>query len=241
VVKNHSLFLVPYLFMNFLSHYYVGTRLQLATPPLPAYVVGTSLPDLLPLAAPRTRLRLPLPSQPLTGYPEHDLALTNGIRSHLKADAAFHKSPGFGDAQVKATLLLSEAGFGGIRVRRFFVSHILVELALDAALLRNMPHLGEEFYAAFSAADFDNITLWTVVATARPLPHLTSVLERFADSRYLLHYLSDEGVAQGLSGLCIRARQDSFEGQNFIRLTSVVGQMVEHLYPRTAKLLSDAA
>ncbi len=226
--------------MNFLAHYYVGTRLQLSTTPLPAYVVGTSLPDLLPLAAPRTRLRLPLSSQPLTVYADHH-ALTAGIRSHLRADAAFHKSPAFAEMQSEANRLLSEAGFSGIRVRRFFVSHILVELALDAALLRSAPHLGEEFYAAFSAADFESITQWTVAATARPLPDLSSVLERFANSRYLLQYLSDEGVAQGLSRLCIRARQDSFEGENFTRLTDVVGQIVEHLNPCIAEILIEAA
>lgn len=227
--------------MNFLAHYYVGTRLQLSIAPLPAYAVGTSLPDLLPLAAPRTRLRLPLPNQPVTCNADQHLALTAGIRSHLMADAAFHKSPGFGDAQVKAGLLLNEAGFSGIRVRRFFISHILVELALDAALLRSAPYLGEEFYAAFSAADFESITQWTVAATARPLPDLSSVLERFANSRYLLQYLSDEGVAQGLSRLCIRARQDSFEGENFTRLTDVVGQIVEQLHPRIAEILTEAA
>ena len=226
--------------MNFLAHYYVGTRLQLSTTPLPAYVVGTSLPDLLPLAAPRTRLRLPLPSQPLTVYADH-LALSAGISSHLRGDTAFHKSPEFGVAQAKAAMLLSEAGFEEIRVRGFFVSHILVELALDAALLRNMPQLGEEFYAAFSAADFDCITRWAEAATARPLPDLPSVLQRFADSRYLMQYLSDEGVAQGLSRLCIRARQDGFEGDNFSRLGCVVCQMVEYLHPRIATLLSEAA
>ena len=227
--------------MNFLAHYYVATRLQLFTTPLPAYVVGTSLPDLLPLAAPRTRLRLPLPIPLVTGYADYYFDLTAGIRSHLRGDTAFHKSPAFAEAQSEANMLLSEAGFVEMRVRGFFVSHILVELALDAALLRNMPQLGEEFYAAFSAADFDCITRWTEAATARPLPDLPSVLQRFADSRYLLHYLSDEGVAQGLSRLCIRARQDGFEGDNFSRLGCVVCQMVEYLHPRIATLLSEAA
>ena len=227
--------------MNFLAHYYVGTRLQLSTTPLPAYVVGTSLPDLLPLAAPRTRLRLPLPIPLVTGYGDYHLALTAGIRSHLRGDTAFHKSPEFGVAQAKAAMLLSEAGFVDMRVRGFFVSHILVELALDAALLRNMPQLGEEFYAAFSAADFDCITRWAEAATARPLPDLPSVLQRFADSRYLMQYLSDEGIAQGLSRLCIRARQDSFEGENFTRLTDVAGQIVHHLHPRIAEILAEAA
>ena len=194
----------------------------------------------MPLASPRTRLRYSLLGQ-TASTPTEDFALTAGIRSHLAADTAFHKSLAFAEAQSKAGQFLAAAGFAEIRVRRFFVAHIMVELALDAALLRETPHLGVEFYDAFSAADYGSITLWTEAAIAHPLPNLPSVLVRFANSRYLMHYLSDEGVAQGLSLLCTRARQDSFEGENFTRLTDAVGQMVEYLYPRIAALLTEAA
>jgi len=225
--------------MNFLAHYYAATRLQTAAAPLPAYAVGTALPDFLSLAAPRTRLRLPLLGQ--SSATAADLALTAGVFSHLTTDTAFHKSPAFAEAQVLASRLLKQAGFIGIRVRRFFVAHILVELALDAALLRSDPALGEEFYAAFGAADFGSIALWTEDAVSRPLPDLPYVLERFADARYLLHYHSNDGVAEGLSRLCIRARQDGFEEENFTHLSCVVGEMVSSLRPQMAALLSEAA
>lgn len=225
--------------MNFLAHYYAGTRLQAARAPLPAYTVGTALPDLLSLASPRTRLRLPLLGQSTATAAE--LALTAGVLSHLTTDTAFHKSPAFAQAQVLASRLLKQTGFVGIRVRRFFVAHILVELALDAALLRSDPALGEEYYAAFAAADFGSIALWTEDAVSRPLPDLPYVLERFADARYLLHYHSNAGVSEGLSRLCARARQDGFVGENFTRLTYLIGEMVESLSPCIPKLLSEAA
>ncbi len=238
MVFNHSSFLAL-LLMNFLAHYYAATRLQAAVTPLPAYTVGTALPDLLPLAAPRTRLRLPLLGQ--YSVTTADSALTVGVLSHLNADTAFHKSPAFAEAQVQASRLLKQTEFVGIRVRRFFVAHILVELALDAALLRSDPALGEEFYAAFGAADFGGIARWTENAVSRPLPELPHVLERFADARYLLHYHSNDGVAEGLSHLCARARQDGFTGENFTRLSHVVGETVSSLYPKVAALLSEAA
>ena len=53
----------------------------------------------------------------------------------------------------------------------------------------------------------------------RHSPELPAVLARFARSRYLESYREDGGVAEGLSRLCARARQDTFEGENFARLT----------------------
>ena len=227
--------------MNFLSHYVIARRLW--SPPsadLPAYVVGSALPDLIGLAAPRVRLRKdPLaPNNGGTGeLGSGASALAAGVWAHLATDAAFHKTAAFAEAQAKVGGLLGDAGFAGIRVRRFFVAHVLVELALDAALLRTGPTLGEEFYAAFAQADFDAVTCWAEAETGRPLPHLPDVLARFAASRYLLSYTDDAGVATGLSRTCGRARQDGFEGENFTRLVPVVQEAVGLVAPRAEALL----
>lgn len=226
--------------MNFLAHFAVATRLQPALSPLPAYVVGTALPDLLPLADQRAHLRLFPVSHSLPHCPG-DHALRGGVLSHLAADIAFHRSESFADAQTEAKKLLDQAGFKAIRVRRFFVAHILVEMALDAALLRAEPALGEQFYAALRASEGDHVVRWTEAVVARPLPELPRVLSRFAESRYLLHYGTDEGVAQALSHLCARARQATFDGENQARLVQVVGEMVDALKPKTEDLLREAS
>ena len=226
--------------MNFLAHFLFATRWQTPVLPLPAYTVGTALPDLLPLAAARAHLRPQhIPHSPAIS-PE-DNALRTGAWSHLVADAAFHKTQAFAEAQTEAGTLLKEAGFTGIRVRQFFLSHILVELTLDAALLRTNPALGDEFYAAFSAADMDSVARWTEAALGRPLLELPMVLRRFADARYLLHYRTDEGVATGVSRLCARARQDAFEGKNQARLAQVVRTMALRLHDQTEALLRETA
>jgi hypothetical protein len=106
-------------------------------------------------------------------------------------------------------------------------------------LLRAEPALGEQFYAAFAQADFDAVTRWTEGKTGRPLPRLPEILARFAASRYLLSYATDEGVATGLSRTCRRARQDLFEGANFTRLVPVVEQSVRIVAARAEALLSE--
>ena len=223
--------------MNFLAHFCVAARAEPLLASHPSYVAGTALPDLMPLAAPRARLRLLNAEKALTLTPD-DFALREGVLAHLAADAAWHKTRAFAQAQAKVSQRIENAGFSH-RVRRFFLAHILVELALDAALLRRDPALGEDFYAAFSAANGQAITRWAEVAVARPLPALPMVLERFAASRYLLQYQTDEGVATGLSHLCIRARQNSFEDENYARLTKLVAETVQALTSEADALLGE--
>jgi hypothetical protein len=158
---------------------------------------------------------------------------------HLATDAAFHKTPAFAEAQAEAGRLLDGAGFEGIRVRRFFVAHVLTELALDAVLLRADPGIADGFYAAFAAADRARVTCWAEDAVGRSLPDLPAVLTRFARSRYLHNYGEDEGVATGLSRLCARARQDTFEGDNYARLVVVVTQTVAALEGRADALMEE--
>ena len=226
--------------MNFLAHYVLATRCLAPSEPLPAYVVGTALPDLLPLASSRTRLRASSVEATPTPTPEDD-ALRAGVLTHLATDAAFHKTAAFADAQAEAKTLLSKTPFTNIRVRGFFVAHVLVELALDAALLRADPTIPNGFYTAFSAADTSQVAGWTEAVGGQPLSDLPPVLTRFARSRYLYSYSEDEGVAEGLSRVCGRARQDTFEGENFSRLIGVVGETVRALAGRAAGMLAETA
>lgn len=223
--------------MNFLAHYVIATRFLTPISPLSAYVAGTALPDLLPLAADRVRFR---PGQFDAGT-EFEAALGAGISVHLATDAAFHKSAAFTLAQAEVSGLLAEAAFEGMRVRRFFVAHVLTELVLDAVLLRADLSLADRFYGAFAAADFEAARRWTEAVTGRSLPHLPHVLARFAQSQYLRHYAEDDGVAMGLSNLCRRAGQDTFEGENFLRLTRVVTQSAGRMPRYVPALLSETA
>lgn len=226
--------------MNFLAHYVIATRFLTPQEPLPAYVVGTALPDLLPLAAARVRLR-PAQIERFTARTEFEAALGAGVSVHLATDMAFHRSAAFADAQAQTSELLAEAAFDGVRVRRFFAAHVLTEMVLDAVLLRAEPALADKFYAAFVAANFAAAAYWAEAVTGKPLPNLPGVLTRFARSGYLREYAENDGVAMGFSNLCRRAGQDTFDGENFSRLVHVVSQTAARLPPYVPALLSETA
>lgn len=221
--------------MNFLAHYGLALRFRPSTADLPLYVAGNALPDLLPPATPRLRPKLlDVP----TRMPEED-AVRAGVAVHLATDAAFHKTPSFAEMQAGAGDRLRQAGFTDMRVRVFFVAHILVELALDAALLRADGDLANRFYADFCAAEAFVVAGWAEAALGMSLPALPQILARFGAHQYLRHYGTNQGVAEGLTRVCARARQDTFEGDNFARLTDVVGTMVERVTARADDLLKE--
>ena len=199
-----------------------------------AYVLGTALPDLLPLAAERVRFR----PERLRAENDWEAALSAGVLVHLATDAAFHKTAAFAEAQAEIGALLTGAGFTAMRVRRFFVAHVLTEMALDAALLRADPLIADEFYSTFAAAEFGAAGRWAERVTGQALPRLPDVLTRFAESQYLREYADDDGVATGLSNVCRRARQDTFEGKNFRRLVAVVHHAAALLPSRIPSLLA---
>ena len=226
--------------MNFLAHFVFATRYCEPPHPQPAYVLGNALPDLLSLAEPRRRFRTAGLARCPRATPE-DAALWAGVRAHLGTDDAFHPTTAFAQAQAGVKLLLRDGGFLGMRLRPFFVAHVLAELALDAALLRAEPGLAGAFYAAFTGADFAQATRWAEETLQTPLPHLPGVLTRFARARYLHSYAEDDGVAEALSRLCARARQDTFDGENFARLTAVVTASVRLLDDYAPALLTETA
>ena len=226
--------------MNFLAHYVLAVRRLPPIIPLPAYVVGTALPDLLSLATRRSRLRPHLLAQ-IIAQSADEAALRAGVLVHLATDAAFHKTTAFAEAQADVNALLRLATFDGIRVRRFFLAHVLTELALDAVLLRADVSVADDYYAAFTEADFAAVTHWAEDAVGTSLPELPAVLTRFSRSRYLYSYGEDEGVATGLSRLCGRARQDTFEGQNYARLVMVVGQAAAAVERHAETMLAETA
>lgn len=226
--------------MNFLAHYVIATHFLSSTTLLPCYVVGNALPDLLPLADRHSRLRPATLALSPTATDE-ERALCAGALAHLSTDTAFHKTAAFADAQYQAGALVQQSNFTAMRVRRFFLAHVLVELALDAVLLRREADLADAFYAAFTAAPLSDIVTWAEVTVGAPLPRLFGVLTRFAQSQYLRTYASDDGVTEGLSRVSVMARQDAFTGDNRRRLERLVSQTIPYVAELAPALLEQTA
>ncbi len=76
--------------------------------------------------------------------------------------------------------------------RPSFVGHILVEVLIDATLLRRQPSLGERFYDALNSISWMKIQRLVNQMTGSSTDQLEPTIRRFTESRFLYDYLQDD-------------------------------------------------
>lgn len=199
------------------------------------FFAGNVLPDLLTVSG-DTRIR---EVSGATG------SLANGVRLHLAADKAFHSGVDFKTLQEEATALLKDAPFQEVVRRRFFVAHVLVELALDAAVLRHEPDIADDFYKQLSAALADGLIPKTETLLTQPVPNLLPTIERFIAHPFLYDYLTPEGCATALARVSRRVGLGNFTNdeektiaaQIFVQFAPVIEARFDDLFTNSVPVI----
>lgn len=182
--------------MNFLAH----ALLHLDDPWV---VAGTSLPDWLRVLQrgvrlPPARLNALALAQ---GSPTHRLRA--GVLRHHEDDRRFHAEPGFEALAHELTLAL-RALSPDRRFRASTLAHISVEILVDAALLESHPGCGERYYQAVASLDAAELGEAARTLSEAELPRLPELHRRFLQARFILDYVSDEGVVGALDAVLRR-------------------------------------
>ena len=191
--------------MNYLAHHVVARRAEPTGSP--AFFVGNLLPDLLAVSGDGRRLR----AAHLAGQ-TGDVA--RGARFHLATDRLFHGSPAFAEASTAAKSALLSAAFSAPLHRVFFLAHVMVEIALDAYVLRNGPAPADDLYAQVAACDRSKVCAEAARFLGREpttLSGLEQTLLWFGTHRYLYSYATPEGQAEALYRIGSRVGLSSFE------------------------------
>jgi hypothetical protein len=193
--------------VNYLAHAWVLPDLR------PALVLGAALPDLLGSFDRRApRLGAEAPARLLAIGPR-DVA--RGVRAHQAADATFHELDAFREGCDALKPLVARLAERGARVRGFFVTHLLLEMLLDAALLEVEPGLARSFYDALERSDVAAAVRATSEAAGTPADPaaFAAFFGRFRSWRFLEDYATDDGLAHRLGQVLARARQDLGPGR----------------------------
>ncbi len=165
----------------------------------PHKVAGACLPDWLRAVNRRARLH----DAALTAVVAHDAIdaeLLVGARAHHGDDAIFHAHPTF-DGLTHAAVTLTRALSRDARFRASTIGHVLIEMLLDAALLRRAPGCGERYYEALSRVDVERVRRFAQQHTGHALPTMGVLFERFCRARFVLRYQTDEGVREAMQGV----------------------------------------
>ncbi len=181
--------------MNYLAHAWT-----LGEGAAPELVLGVSLPDLAGVfdrRAPRLALdaakRFEEAGEPL---------LARGVRAHHAADVCFHALPAFKEECAALRVALQPLAFESVRL--FFLSHLLLEVLLDATLLERDPGLATRFYSSIEASPRTRVA--QLVSSKDPAG-FERWMDRFTKARFLLDYSTDDGVVFRTEQVLNRARQ----------------------------------
>lgn len=158
----------------------------------PALAVGTAVPDWLMVCDRSLRLRAKHVAGPAQQWevPAKDLA--RGLLQHLQDDARFHHSDAFAEVQLAVAALLRRFRLPPAGPPVAFLSHLVLELLLDAALVAENPARLETYYHVLESVDAGWVQATVNRLAPRPSHHLAAMMLRFRQARVLWDYLADE-------------------------------------------------
>lgn len=176
--------------MNFLAHAY--GRLDHALGP--HYLAGLALPDWLGVLRGRVKCRART-AAPWVDHADPRLAaLAQGVMQHHADDAWFHATPAFAELSLELAKTLRVALADRTGMRPWFLGHVLLEMLLDAELMRRDPDLVEGYYNQMRSADPAHIAAGTALMIGQPVDGLAGLIDRFIAMRFLADYAEDTGL-----------------------------------------------
>lgn len=176
--------------MNFAAHYFLDLDR-----PESLFHIGAATPDLLSIYNAKLRIK-----ESHLGQIDHDSlgaveeTFIAGIQRHFHADKVFHSSDFFREECADITQRLKTRFKEGEVPRKFFISHILLELLLDKVLIDGHPDMLESYYNHFAKVSPIEIRRVTEIAVSRELPNYESFIGKFIGNQYLYRYTDLEHI-----------------------------------------------
>lgn len=173
--------------MNFLCH---------ALPYLdqPVVAVCTGVPDFLSVIDRKIRARGRMATPFLHSEDPITRDVAAGILAHIRDDHWFHGGETFVRMNLEFAVELRDRLPGDAGFRPTFVGHILIEMLLDANYLLEAPSLVDRYYHLFSEVPIASIQRSINQITGKPSNQIASTLGRFAETKFLYDYASDESL-----------------------------------------------
>ena len=203
----------------------------------PYFMAGTSVPDWLPVLDRRIKAR-PKGVRPFVDHEDPDLAaMAAGILQHHHDDGWFHVSEPFVRLSIACTgdwrgVLGKQTG---LRCR--FLGHVLVELLLDAELIRREPQLLDQYYQVMESLDGDRVEKAVSAMASQPATGLAPLLEVFCRERFLYDYLEDAKLLRRLNQVMRRVGLEQIPAE----AVSLVAQMRPLVRAQADQLLAEPA
>ncbi len=172
----------------------------------PWLLAGTAVPDWLSVLDRRVRARSKAARRFVHARDQRVVQLAAGIMRHHQDDDWFHRTRAFAELSWEFTVATRDRLPRDDGLRPSFLGHILVELLLDAELIRHDPGRLDAYYLGLEAMDVELVG-WIVdkIATG-PAQRLSELIPRFSAERFLYDYADDGKLLYRLNGVMHRVR-----------------------------------
>jgi hypothetical protein len=157
----------------------------------PYVLAGTAVPDWLNVADRAVRVRSKHAAPFVADADLRHAAVARGIVQHHRDDAWFHDTAAFHELSWRLTALARDALRGDEGFRPSFLGHILVEILLDAALIKESPERLEAYYRALGSLDGEVVQAAVNRMAPRSTERLAAIVPRFCQERFLWDYRED--------------------------------------------------
>lgn len=185
--------------MNYFAH----ARLFLDEP---YFVAGTAVPDWLNVVDRRVRAR----SKSAVNYVDHTderiAAVASGIIQHHFDDAWFHQSEAFNRLSLAFSVDIRQLLPGDEGFRPSFLGHILVEILLDAILIREEPERLDEYHDTLNRVDPEIVQEAVNLIAIESTDQLAAMIPRFNTERFLYDYQDDVSLLKRLNHVMYRVK-----------------------------------
>jgi hypothetical protein len=160
----------------------------------PYFLAGTAVPDWLSVVDRRMRVRGKTAATFVDDPDPRQASLAAGVVQHHEDDRWFHQTRAFVELSAEfshrlRTLLEDDVGF-----RPSFLGHILVELLLDAELIRAEPARLDAYYEAFEKIDVPFLEAGINRMATRTSDRLVELIPQFCRERFLYDYGEDDSL-----------------------------------------------
>jgi len=172
----------------------------------PYFLAGTAVPDWLNVVDRRARVRSKA-ALPMVDDANGQLAaVARGIVRHFKDDDEFHRTRAFAELSWRFTVQVRDAVAPDDGLRPSFLGHILVELLLDAELIRKNPDSVDRYYHSLEQVDADLVQEAVNRMAIRATDRLRGLIEQFVEMRLLSEYLEDDKLHVRLNQIMRRVK-----------------------------------
>ncbi len=214
-----------------IMNYFAHGRSYLAAP---YFLVGTAIPDLIRVAARKSRVREKHALEYLSHKDPSVAAIAAGIAQHHADDAWFHNTSAFAQLSLQFTVIARDALPNDEGFRPSFLGHILVELLLDSVLIAENQELLDEYYRAMDDVDADLVQRAIGQMATRPAERFSACLQGFRQVQFLYDYLDDGKLCYRLNQVMRRVRLPELP-ESFV---DVISPMRSAVATRREELLS---